>query len=168
LQGPDFKAEAHVYEALVKLGHEVRLAALSDNAGSLVEELQRYRPDIVFNQVEQFNGESAQEKNVIGLVEMFGIPYTGTGPVGLMICKNKALAKEILTHHRIKTPAFQVYPKNSRVVPPKKLKYPLIVKPLREEASYGIAMSSFVVDDKGFVERVQFVHESMDQDVIAE
>jgi D-alanine-D-alanine ligase len=42
------------------------------------------------------------------------------------------------------------------------------VKPLREEASYGISMASFVTDDKSFIERVQFVHESMGQDVIAE
>jgi D-alanine-D-alanine ligase and related ATP-grasp enzymes len=48
------------------------------------------------------------------------------------------------------------------------LKYPLIVKPLREEASYGISMSSFVEDDKGLIERVGFVHQSMGQDVMAE
>ena len=168
LKGPDFKAEADVYEALKSLGHEVRLLGLSDDVSLMVEELKSYRPDIVFNQVEQFNGDAAQEKNVIGLLEMFGVPFTGTGSVGLMLCKNKALAKKILTHHRIKTPAFHVYPKERSVNPQKKLKYPIIVKPLREQASYGIAMSSFVEDDKSFTERVAFVHESMGQDVIAE
>lgn len=168
LKGPDFKAEADILEALKSLGHEVRFLGLSDDVSLMVEEIKSYRPDIVFNQVEQFNGDAAQEKNVIGLLEMFGVPFTGTGSVGLMLCKNKALAKKILTHHRIKTPAFHVYPKERSVTPQKKLKYPLIVKPLREQASYGIAMSSFVEDDKSLTERVAFVHESMSQDVIAE
>lgn len=168
LQTPEFKAEGDVYQALQSLGHEVRLLGLSDDVGVMVDELKANRPDVVFNQVEQFNGDAAQEKNVIGLLEMFGIPFTGTGSAGLMICKNKGLAKKILTHHRIKTPAFHVYPKDRTVTPQKKLKYPLIVKPLREQASYGIAMSSFVEDDESFTERVKFVHESMGQDVIAE
>jgi D-alanine-D-alanine ligase len=114
MKGPDFKAESDVYEALLRLGHEVRGLGLVDDVGAMIEELRNNRPDIVFNQLEQFNGDSAQEKNVIGLLEMFGIPYTGTGPVGLAICKDKALAKELLTHHRIKTAAFRVYPKGAR------------------------------------------------------
>ncbi|HKY62413.1 MAG TPA: ATP-grasp domain-containing protein [bacterium] len=168
MKTPDFRAEKDVYEALQALGHEVRLLGVSNDATVLLEELKSHRPDIVFNQVEQFNGDSAQEKNVIGLLEMFGLPFTGTGSSGLMICKNKALAKKILTHHRIKTPAFHVYPKGRAAVPIKKMKYPLIVKPLGEEASVGISMSSFVEDDKGLIERVRFVHDSLNQDVIAE
>jgi D-alanine-D-alanine ligase len=168
LKEPGFKAELDVFDSLIGLGHEVRLLALNNNAEVLVEELRKHRPDIVFNQVEQFNGDGAQEKNIIGLLEMFGVPFTGTGPVGLMLCKNKALAKKILTHHRIRTPAFHVYPTKSRISVSKKLKYPVIVKPLREEASYGISMNSLVVDDEGFEERVRFVHQSMGQDVIAE
>src|SRR5262249_55875161 len=148
------KAETDVYDALIRLGHQVRLLGLTDDVEVLVEELKRHRPDIVFNQVEQFKGDAVQERNVIALLEMFEIPFTGTGPVGLMIGKNKALAKEILTHHRIKTPAFHVYPQGARVSVPKKLKYPIIVKPLREEASYGISMASFVTDDKSFAERI--------------
>lgn len=168
LKTPEFKAEGDVYDALQALGHEVRLLGICDDARVLIDELKAHRPDIVFNQVEQFNGDSAQEKNVIGLLEMFDIPFTGTGSSGLTICKNKALAKKILTHHRIKTPAFHVYPKGRVVVPQKKMRYPLIVKPLREEASVGIAMSSFVEDDKSFIERVRFVHDSLNQDVITE
>jgi len=168
LNDPEKKAEAHVYETLLKLEHEVRLLAVTDSVEAIVDEIQAHRPDIVFNQVEQFCGNGTQERNVMGLLEMLQVPFTGTGLAGLLICKNKALAKEILSHHRIKTPNFQVLAKGKRVYAPRRLKYPLIIKPLREEASYGISMNSFVENDKDFFERVSFVQESMNQDVIAE
>jgi D-alanine-D-alanine ligase len=168
LRGPDFEAEAHVYRALKNLGHEVRPLAIFEDAGDLLKELRRNPPDLVFNQVEQFNGDSAQEKNLIGLLEMLGIPFTGTGSVGMTLAKNKALAKEVLSHHGIPTPPFQVYPLGSAPTPPTGLRYPLIVKPLREEASYGIARTSFVEADASFRARVRFIHEAMAQDAMAE
>lgn len=168
LKSPERKAEQHVYEALRNLGHHVRLLALTSEVGVLLDEVNQHRPDIVFNQVEQFNGDAFQERHVMGLLEMLQIPYTGTGTAGLMLSKNKGLAKKILAHHRIKTPTFAVIHRGSRVSPSKKLKYPIIVKPLREEASYGISMNSLVEDDKSFIERVRFVHESMGQGAIAE
>jgi len=168
LENPAMKAESHVYEALISLGHEVRLLAVTNSVQEIVDEVKRHAPDIVFNQAEQFCGDSSQEKNIMGLLEMLQIPYTGTGSVGLMLCKNKALTKKILTHHRIKTPDFAVFHRGSRVYAPKKLQYPLIVKPLREEASYGISMNSWVDNPKSLLERIQFVHESMQQDAIVE
>jgi len=168
LATPEMKAEAHVYEALIKLEHDVRLFAVTDSVEGLLQEIRNYPPDLVFNQAEQFCGDSAQEKNIMGFFEMLQIPYTGSGPVGLMLCKNKALTKKILTHHRIKTPDFVVFHKESRIYAPKKLKYPLIVKPLREEASYGISMNSWVDNEKSLMERIQFVHGSMNQDAIVE
>ncbi len=168
LKAPERKAELHVYEALKNLGHEVRLLAVSDEVGVIVEEYQAHRPDIVFNQVEQFCGDGAQERNVIGLLEMLQLPYTGTGSAGLLLCKDKGMAKKILSHHHIKTAPFHVLHRGGRIAPQKKLKYPIIVKPLREEASYGISQGSFVDNDKSFIERVQFLHDSMDQDALVE
>lgn len=168
LKASEMKAEAHVFEALQRLGHDVRLLAVTDSVESIVKEVKEHSPDVVFNQAEQFCGDSIQEKNIMGLLEMLQVPYTGTGSIGLMLCKNKALTKKILTHHRIKTPDFHVFPKGTRVYAPKKLKYPMIVKPLREEASCGISMNSWVDNPKSLIERIQFVHESMNQDVIVE
>ena len=168
LAAPEMKAEANVYDALIRLEHEVRLFAVTDSVDTLLQEIRQNPPDLIFNQAEQFCGNSIQERNIMGFFEMLQIPYTGTGPVGLMLCKNKALTKKILTHHRIKTPDFVVFTKGSRIYAPKKLKYPLIVKPLREEASYGISMNSWVDNEKSLLERISFVHESMSQDAIVE
>jgi len=168
LQAPEMKAEADVYRALCNLGHEVKLFAITDNLESLVHAVRSFSPDIVFNQAEQFAGDSAQEKNVLALFEMLNVPFTGTASVGITLCKNKALTKKILTHHRLKTPDFKVFHQNSRIGKNTKLKYPLIVKPLREESSYGISMNSFVENDKALFERVQYVQGSLNQDVIVE
>ncbi len=168
LKAPERHAELHVFQALKQLGHEVKIFSVYDDVKSLVEAIHFFQPDIVFNQIEQFCGDSFQERNVIGLLEMLKTRYTGTGSSGLLLCKNKGLTKKILTHHRIKTPDFVVIPNHSRIFPPRRLKYPIVVKPLREEASYGISQNSFVENDQAFTERVKFVHESMGQDVIAE
>jgi D-alanine-D-alanine ligase len=53
-------------------------------------------------------------------------------------------------------------------VRPRRLQFPILVKPLKEEASLGISQASFVETDEQFRERVQFIHEKFDQDVIAE
>jgi D-alanine-D-alanine ligase len=168
LKSPERESELNIYHALKYLGYEVKILPVFEEVGMILSAVQEFQPDIVFNQVEQFCGDALQERNVMGLFEMLKVPYTGTGPGGLLLCKNKGLTKEILTHHRIKTPDFLVIPKGSRIYPPKKIKFPIVVKPLREEASYGISLNSFVENDQAFIERVRFVHESMGQDVIAE
>ncbi|MDO8643502.1 MAG: ATP-grasp domain-containing protein [bacterium] len=164
----DRTAEHDVYWALKRLGHDVKLLGIYDDMIPLVQEIQKNRPDIIFNLMEVFRNEASLEGHVIATYEILGIPYTGSGPVGVMLSKNKGIAKKILSHHRIKTPEFQVIHRKDRVTASEGLKYPVIVKPLSEEASYGISKKSVVDNDKDFLERVQFIHESMGQDLIAE
>ena len=65
-------------------------------------------------------------------------------------------------------PNFVVIPRGQRIARPKRLKFPILVKPVKEEASYGISQASFVETDEQFRERVAFIHEKHDSDVIAE
>ena len=65
-------------------------------------------------------------------------------------------------------PEFVTIARGKRIARPKRLRFPILVKPLKEEASYGIAQASFVENDEQFRERVQFIHEKCDNDVIAE
>ena len=65
-------------------------------------------------------------------------------------------------------PNFVIIPRGQRIARPRQLKFPLLVKPVKEEASYGIAQASFVETDEQFQERVAFIHEKHDGDVIAE
>jgi D-alanine-D-alanine ligase len=99
---------------------------------------------------------------------MHGLPFTGCGSTGLTLCKHKGISKKILGYHRIRVPDFVTIARGKRVARPKRLKFPILVKPLKEEASYGISQASFVETDEQFKERVQFIHEKYDHDVIAE
>jgi D-alanine-D-alanine ligase len=58
--------------------------------------------------------------------------------------------------------------RGQRIARPRHLKFPILVKPVKEEASYGISQASFVETDEQFRERVSFIHEKHDSDVIAE
>jgi D-alanine-D-alanine ligase len=65
-------------------------------------------------------------------------------------------------------PNFVVIPRGQRIARLKRPKFPLLVKPVKEEASYGISQASFIQSDEQFRERVAFIHEKHDSDVIAE
>jgi D-alanine-D-alanine ligase len=99
---------------------------------------------------------------------MTGIPFTGCGSTGLTLCKHKGISKKILSYHRIHTADFVIIPRGKRIARPKRLTFPILIKPLKEEASYGISQASFVETDEQFRERVEFIHGKLDNDVIAE
>jgi D-alanine-D-alanine ligase len=99
---------------------------------------------------------------------MQGLAFTGCGSTGLTLCKHKGISKKILHYHGIHVPHFVVIPRGQRVARPKQLKFPILVKPVKEEASYGISQASFVGTDEQFRERVAFIHEKYNSDAIAE
>ncbi len=168
LKTEDWKAEAHVIDALQRIGHEVRTIGVYDEPGLILDEVKNHPPDVLFNLTEHFNNRSAYDQNVASLFEMMGVRYTGSGPTGLTLCKNKGMTKEILAYHRIRFPAFAIFPPGATIRRPKRLAFPLFIKPLKEEASYGISQDSFVESDQAFEERVRFIHERMNQEALAE
>ena len=164
----DWMTEDDVYEALGACGHQVRLLGIHKDINILLEEIKENRPDVVFNLTEVFRQKSRFDKNIAWLLEMLGVPYTGASPTSLLICNNKALTKKILTFHRIHVPNFYTFYRHHRIKLIKRVKLPVIVKPLCEEASRGISQASVVDDENLLVERVKFIHESMNADAIAE
>ena len=146
----------------------MRTIGVFDEAGMIIDEVKANPPDVVFNLTEHFNAVSAYDRNVAGLLEMMGVPYTGSSPTGLTLCKNKGMAKELLAYHKIRVPNFAIYSPGSMIKRPNRLKFPLFIKPVQEEASYGISLDSFVENDEAFEERVRFIHERMNQAALAE
>ena len=134
----------------------------------LQQKLDSFQPDIIFNLADQFKNNRAFDQNIASFLEMHGVVFTGCGSTGLTLCKHKAISKKILGYHRIRVPEFTVIPRGKRCIRPARLKFPILVKPLKEEASYGISQASFVETDAQFKERVQFIHEKHNNDVIAE
>lgn len=168
LKTADWKTEAALLKALDELGHPHEQLALFDDLDLLRQKLQTFTPDVIFNLADQFRNNRAFDQHIVSFLALHDVPFTGCGPSGLTLCKHKGISKKILSYHRIHTPAFVMIPRGRRIARPKHLRFPILVKPLKEEASYGIAQASFVENDEQFRERVTFLHENTDNDVIAE
>jgi D-alanine-D-alanine ligase len=164
----DWKTEANVLEALKQLGYQFEYLAIFDDLDLIQQKLQQFQPDVIFNLADQFKNNRAFDQNIVSFLAMRGVAFTGCGSTGLTLCKHKAVSKKILGYHRIHTPEFVTIARGKRIARPKRLKFPILVKPLKEEASLGISQASFVETDDQFKERVQFLHEKLDNDVIAE
>ena len=85
-----------------------------------------------------------------------------------MLARGKDLSKKLLKYHRVPVPAFAVFPIGVKVHRPGRLKFPLIVKSLWEDASLGIAQASIVDTDEKLAERVAFIHKRLNTPAIAE
>lgn len=168
LKTVDWKTEANVLAAFGELDITTEHLAIFDNLDLLTQKLQQFEPDVIFNLADQFKNNRAFDQNIVSFLEMHGLPFTGCGSTGLTLCKHKAISKKILGYHRIRVPEFTVIARGRRGVRPRRLKFPILVKPLKEEASYGISQASFVETDEQFKERVQFIHEKYGNDAIAE
>ena len=164
----DWKTEADVMAALGTLGHTAEHLAIFDDLDLVRQKLETFAPDVLFNLVEQFKNNPGFDQNIVSLLEMQGIPFTGCGATGLVLCKHKGISKKILSYHGIHVPHFVVIPRGQRIARLKTPKFPILVKPVKEEASYGISQASFVGSDEQLRERVAFIHEKYDSDVIAE
>jgi D-alanine-D-alanine ligase len=164
----DWKTEANVMAALGTLGYTAEHLAIFDDLDLVRQKLENFAPDVLFNLVEQFKNNPGFDQNIVSLLEMQGVPFTGCGATGLTLCKHKGISKKILSYHRIHVPNFIVISRGQRIARPKQLKFPILVKPVKEEASYGISQASFVETDEEFRERVAFIHEKHDADVITE
>ncbi|MGC8896898.1 MAG: D-alanine--D-alanine ligase family protein [Bacteroidota bacterium] len=119
--------------------HDVTLIEADEHAYFRLRSL---HPDIVFNMAEGIHG-IARESQIPAMLEFLQIPYTGSDPLTLAICLDKARAKEILSYYGIPTPRFVVV-HDINNLDDSYLQMPVIVKPLHEGSSKGIFNSSVV------------------------
>jgi len=164
----EWKCEYDVAAALRQLGHEVRVLGVYDDLGVLRRAIEEYQPHIAFNLLEEWSSVSLYDQNVVSYLELRDLPYTGCNPRGLMLARDKAVSKKLLAYHRIHVPDFAVFPVSRRKRRPKRLRFPLLVKSVSEDASLGVSRASLVRDDAALIERVRFVHEHTGTDAIAE
>jgi D-alanine-D-alanine ligase len=168
LATPQWQTEADVIQAIRKLDYELDLLGVHNQIEMIGRKIEAFRPTVIFNLVEEFNRNIAFEQHVTALLELHSMPFTGCGTTGITLCKHKGISKKILGYHRIRVPEFAVLPKGKRIHRPRQLRFPVFIKPLKTEASYGIAQASLVETDEQFKQRVAFVHEKFNQDAIAE
>src|SRR5207237_2517387 len=164
----DWQSEANVMAALGELGHTAEHLAIFDDVDLVRQKMESFQPDVLFNLVEQFKNNPGFDQNIVSLLEMQAVTFTGCGSTALTLSKHKGISKKILAQHGIGTPNFVVIPRGQRIGGPRQLKFPILVKPVKDEASYGISQASLVKDDEQFRERIAFIHEKRKSDAIAE
>ncbi len=158
----------HIAAALREGTHTVTIFSVDDDVERLVSFLETERPEAIFNLCESVLGRADLEMCIAGVFDLFGIPFTGAGTMGLGIALNKAISKAIFAANHIPTPAFEAYEVGEMPRVDITLNYPLIVKPLREDASIGIDNNSIVNNFAALCERVEFVHIEFKQPALVE
>ncbi len=104
-----------------------------------------------------------------GLFELLAYEITGCSPITLGNCLNKARAKAILNSRGILTPEYRTLKKTKRFTEKEiKLRYPLILKLMNEDASIGISEFSVVNNYTELRKQFSFLVETYSQDVILE
>ena len=153
-----------VKRVLEAAGHEALFFDVNERT---FEELRKSDIDMAFNVCERFNGSSLFEPHIASMLELLDIPYTGSGPLTLATCINKVRVKEILMHHGILTPNYQVfYSRNKKLDPD--LKFPLIVKPVCMDNSIGITADAVAKNEEELRSKVSYIIRTYDQPALAE
>jgi len=145
-----------VRKGLDEAGFRSKLVNAEDDFKKLHKAFARTRPDVIFNLVEYFHEDPELEAPVAGYFDLMRIPYTGAPMGALILCQKKGFTKQILAGHSIPTPHFRAL--NHPKIPQRHgLKYPLIVKPAREDASSGVTRHSVVYDYPSLIMQLEKV-----------
>ena len=164
----DWKTEYDVVTTLRTMGHEVFPVGVSDDLGVIRREIRDRKPHLAFNLLEEFHGVGVYDQHVVSYLELMKQHYTGCNPRGLLLSHDKALCKKILHFHGIRTPKFFVAPRSRKVSLPDDVSFPLLVKSVSEDASFGISKASVVRDPQQLEEQVRLVHEDIKTDALVE
>ncbi len=152
-----------IASALESGGHTV-LPMEADE--TLLDTIRRARVDICFNIAEGLHGD-AREAQVPALLEMLGIPYTGSRVLAQAISLDKAITKRIWRDCGLPTAAFQVFSRDDEPLDPR-LDFPLFVKPQCEGSGKGITPDSVVYDEAALRRQVRWVVQTYRQPALVE
>ncbi len=136
-------------DALERLGHE----PLAIDAGpDLVGRLRAAAPDVAFIAL---HGTEGEDGTVQELLEVLGIPYTGSGVFGCARACDKVLAKHLLREAGIPTPDFFAFGETAfrelgaaAALPAieERLAFPIVVKPARQGSALGVRFARTATD----------------------
>lgn len=166
-KGPWFNwFDSYILEALRHLNHDVHPVHFGPDIPATIEQLQRIRPELVFNLSEHAFNDRDKRFYAATLLELLGLPYTGCGPKGLMLTQDKGLTNTILRRSGISVPNFAIYPHDAAGL--RQLKYPVLVKPATLGGSEGLTRKSLVRNLKALEARAGELCTRQGCDVICE
>jgi len=143
------KSGARVEDALQQLGHR---AVAIDVGPELVAQLTELAPDAAFVAL---HGRDGEDGTIQELLEVLGIPYTGSGVAACIRCWDKVLAKHLLRAAGVPTPDFHAFSETAfrelgaaQALPAieSQLSFPLVVKPAAQGSALGIKFARAAAD----------------------
>ena len=126
-----------VANELKKNGYSVKITEPDNN---LAKNIKFFKPNVIFNAL---HGQFGEDGYIQTILERFKIPYTHSGVIASSIAMDKEISKKIFIKNKINTPKFFTYSydvKNEDLIKKikKKLRFPVVVKPLNEGSSVNV------------------------------
>ena len=126
-----------VAKELKKNGYKVKISEPDNN---LSKNIDQFKPNIIFNAL---HGQFGEDGYIQSILEGFKIPYTHSGAIASSIAMDKEISKKIFIKNKIITPKFIKYLFNKKTseltkIIDKKLKFPVVVKPINEGSSVNV------------------------------
>ena len=126
-----------VAKELKKNGYKVKICEPDNN---LKKKIKIFKPSVIFNAL---HGQFGEDGYIQTILESFKIPYTHSGVIASSIAMDKEISKKIFIKHNIKTPKYFTYSYDLSIFDlikkiKKKLKFPVVVKPLNEGSSVNV------------------------------
>jgi D-alanine-D-alanine ligase len=146
------RSGARVQDALERLGHDV---VAVDAGVDLVRRLRDERPDVAFVAL---HGRDGEDGTVQELLEIAGIPHTGSGVLACVRASDKVLAKHLMREAGIPTPEFFAFSETAfrelgaaEALPAmeERLEFPIVVKPASGGSALGIRFAAAASDVPG-------------------
>jgi D-alanine-D-alanine ligase len=128
-----------------------------------IERIRRGKFDLAFNLCESVDGVAALEPSVVSVLELLGVPYTGSSSATTTLCLRKHLVNTLLDRAGLPVPRWGIVRPGGSLPT---VGYPAICKPAAEDASLGIEQRSVVRTGRALAERVDAMHERWDEVVV--
>ena len=135
-----------VANELKKNGYNIKITEPDNN---LEKNIKFFKPNVIFNAL---HGQFGEDGYIQTILERFKIPYTHSGVIASSIAMDKEISKKIFIKNKINTPKFFTYSydfKNLDLIKKikKKLKFPVVVKPLNEGSSVNV----YICNEKNII-----------------
>ena len=141
-----------VAKELVRNNYKVKIA---EPNFKLLKSIKLFKPDIIFNAL---HGQFGEDGYIQTILETTGIPYTHSGVISSAIAMDKELSKKIFIKNNILTPKYIIHKYDKKKTDlirliEKKLKFPVVIKPLNEGSSVNV----FICLKKNIIKKIEFL-----------
>ena len=141
-----------VAKELIKAGYTVKI---TEPTSEIIEVIKSYKPSAIFNAL---HGQFGEDGYIQTILETTNTPYTHSGVISSALAMDKILSKKIFINNKIRTPKYFLYSfekskSNLIRMIEKKLKFPVVIKPINEGSSVNV----FICNKKNIIKNLKFL-----------